>query len=98
MNQVIAAADGAWRVLLAGLLLGAGLPALFALGIRQLAAAHVPDTAGARWHPGLHRAAAYVSFAVVVLAVLLGLSYIVAHGFGYVITFDGIIPVVRPKK
>lgn len=97
MNQIIAAADGAWRVLLAGLFLGAGLPALFAIGVRQLAASHVPDSAGVRWHGGVHRALAYVSFGVVVLAVLLGLSYIIAHGFGYAIAFDGMVPVIRPK-
>lgn len=90
MNQLFAALDGAWRVLLAGLVLGAGLPALFALGVRQLAAAAVPDSAGARWHGGVHRALAYASFAIVVLAVLLGLGYIVAHGFGYSITLSGI--------
>ncbi len=28
--------DGAWRVLLAGLVFGAGLPVVFALGIRSL--------------------------------------------------------------
>lgn len=97
MNQVIAALDGAWRVLFAGLVLGAGLPALFAIGVRQLAASHVPDSAGVRWHAGAHRALAYASFALVVVAVLLGLGYIVAHGFGYTIAFQGILPVIRPK-
>ena len=33
MHNLGFALDGAWRVLLAGLLLGAGLPVLFALGI-----------------------------------------------------------------
>lgn len=33
----IAALDGAWRVLVAGLVLGAGLPILFALGVKSLA-------------------------------------------------------------
>lgn len=97
MNQIMAAADGAWRVLVVGLVLGAGLPAMFALAVRQLAAAHVPDSAGARWPAAAHRAAAYAIFAVVVLAVLLGLGYIIAHGFGYTIAFDGLLPVLRAK-
>ena len=33
----IAALDGAWRVLVAGLVLGAGLPILFALGVKSIA-------------------------------------------------------------
>lgn len=97
MNQVIAAADAAWKVLLAGLILGSGLPALFSIGIRQLAAAHVPDSAGAGWHAGVHKALAYAAFGLALLAVLLGLAYIVAHGFGVRIVFDGIIPVIVDK-
>ena len=37
MHNLGFALDGAWKVLLAGLVLGAGLPVLFALGIRSLA-------------------------------------------------------------
>jgi hypothetical protein len=97
VNQVFAALDAAWKVLVVGLVLGSGLPALFSVGIRQLAAAHVPDSAGAGLPSAVHRALAYLAFAVVLLAVFLGLSYIVAHGFGYTITFDGIWPVVKEK-
>ncbi len=97
MNQVIAALDAAWRVLLVGLVLGAGLPMLFAVGVRQLAAAHVPDSAGARWNAAAHRTFAYAAFALVLLAVLVGLGYIVAHGFGYTIALQGFLPVIRPK-
>lgn len=97
MNQIIAALDAAWRVLFVGLLLGSGLPALFSVGIRQLAAAHVPESAGAGMPPVVHRLLAYLVFGVVLLAVTLGLAYIVAHGFGYKITFDGLWPVIREK-
>lgn len=102
MEQFLAALDGAWRVLLVGLLLGAGLPALFAVGIRSLAwgtggeaERHAegvvlkPHVAG--------RILAYTMFAVVVLAVLAGVGYITAHGLGYSITFNGILPVVTAK-
>ncbi|MBI5027389.1 MAG: hypothetical protein HZB48_00865, partial [Actinobacteria bacterium] len=37
MEQFLAALDGAWRVLLIGMVLGAGLPTMFAFGIRALA-------------------------------------------------------------
>ena len=32
-----------------------------------------------------------------ILSVLLGISYIVAHGLGWTITFNGILPVFTPK-
>lgn len=97
MNQVLAALDSAWRVLAIGLVLGAGLPALFSVGIRQAALARVPESAGVHVHAQLHRVFAALVFAVVVAAVALGLAYIVAHGFGYLITFDGLLPVIRKK-
>ena len=43
MNNLALAADGAWKVLVASLVLGAGLPFVFALGVRARASA-----AGAR--------------------------------------------------
>ena len=46
---------------------------------------------------GLHRAIAYALFAIVVLAILLGLSYIIAHGFGWSIGFNGIVPTFTKK-
>ena len=36
MNNLWLALEGAWHVLLAGIILGAGLPAIFALGLRSL--------------------------------------------------------------
>lgn len=97
MTQVLAALDAAWKVLAVGLLLGAGLPFLFSLGIRQSALARVPESAGVHVHATLHRALAVLLYCVVVLAILLGLAYIVAHGFGYVIGFDGVIPNVKKR-
>ena len=44
------------------------------------------------------KALAYALFAVVLAAVGLGIAYIVAHGFGYSITWvDSIVPVVKKK-
>jgi len=102
MNQLIAALDAAWKVLMVGLLLGAGLPALFALGVRSLAwgtggeAEVHAEVVLPKPHPA-GRAIAYLLFGIVLLAVALGIGYIVAHGFGMVITFNGIWPTFTPK-
>ncbi|MFV0452964.1 MAG: hypothetical protein ACK5LS_12130 [Propioniciclava sp.] len=68
MTQVMAAIDAVWKVLLIGLVLGAGLPALFSLGVRQQAQGR--------------RVLAYAAYAVVGSAVGLGIAGIVAHGLG----------------
>jgi hypothetical protein len=91
----LTALDDAWRILVAGLALGAGLPILFALGVKSLAWAHgdLPDTARnpfGRW-------LAVLLFAVVLLAIVLGIGYIVAHGFGYTIAFDGLMPSISKR-
>ncbi len=102
MDQVMLALEGAGRVLLAGLLLGAGLPALYAFGIRAMAwgaggEAGVHDEGVVlKPHP-IGKVIAWILFGIVILAVLLGISYIVAHGFGWTIKFNGIIPVFAPK-
>jgi hypothetical protein len=91
MGNLHFALDGAWRVLAASLALGAGLPVVFALGIRSLASggeapARVPA-----------RITAYLLFAVVVLGVLLGLTFIVATGFGKALSFEHIFPTIVAK-
>ncbi len=102
MEQLWAALDGAWRVLLVGLVLGAGLPAIFAFGIRALAwgtggDAEIHETGVTmRPHP-LGRALAVTLFAIVVLSVLIGISYIVAHGLGWSVSFNGVVPVFTPR-
>lgn len=97
MAQFIAAAQAALSVLLVSLCLGAGLPLLFSLGVQQLAAAHVPGSAGARWHGTVHKVISFAIFALVVVAVLFGLSYIVIQGFGLKYVFDGLIPHIVHK-
>lgn len=89
----LSALDGAWRVLLAGLTLGAGLPILFALGVKSLAWAN-GDLAGTPRNPA-GRVLAAVLFAFVLLAILLGIGYIVAHGFGYVISWSGGLSITK---
>ena len=78
------ALEGAWQVLAAGLLLGAGLPVLFAVGIRVMATAPYP----------VGRVVGYACFAVVVLGALLGIAFIVASGFGRELTFEHGFPTV----
>ena len=97
MDQLFAALDASWRVLLVGVVLGAGLPTIYALGIRALAwgtggEAEVHE-AGVELKP--HLLGRLIAF--VVLCVLLGIGYIVAHGLGMTITFDGIVPVFTSK-
>lgn len=68
MEQLIAALDAIWKVTAVGLLLGAGLPALFSLGVRSQANGHTVQ--------------AGLAYAAVGLAVIIGIAGIVAHGLG----------------
>ncbi|MEO8851884.1 MAG: hypothetical protein ABI360_09165 [Allobranchiibius sp.] len=66
------------RVLLAGLVFGAGLPIVFAVGVRLLATGHGAETAGrtaTRSNP-VALAAAYALFAIVALVAFLGVLWI----------------------
>ena len=103
MSNVGFALEGAWKVLAAGLLLGAGLPLLFALGIRSLAhgaggeaEVHEAGVTGPRPHP-IGTVVGYTLFAIVVLGVLLGITFIVAGGFGKTISFEHIYPSIVDK-
>jgi hypothetical protein len=93
------AVEGAWKVLLAGLILGAGLPAVFAVGVRSLAwgtggAAEV--AVDARPHP-LGRVLAVVCFLVVLAGIALGLTIIIAAGQGKIVSFDRVYPTIVDK-
>jgi hypothetical protein len=102
MEQFLAALNGAFGVLVIGLVLGAGLPTLFALGLRSLAWGTGGDALldgpdeDRPVHP-VGRAVAYATFAVVILLVLAGIGYITAHGLGWTITFNGVVPVITHK-
>jgi hypothetical protein len=88
-----------WKVVAVGVLLGAGLPALFAVGIRAMAYGQggaAEQDALATPHP-IGRAIGILCFAVVLLAVVLALVYIVATGFGKVLTFDHVFPTIKSK-
>ena len=92
-----------WKILVIGIILGAGLPALFAVGIRSLAygqggeaEVHATGTAAAAPHP-IGRVLAGLCFAIVLLAVVLGIVFIVASGFGKALSFENIYPTIIDK-
>ena len=73
------------QVVLAGVIVGAGIPALFALGLRLLVAPRVADgeatVAGAARRPGTARlVGGFACFAVVVAAIVTGLAFLVSGG------------------
>jgi hypothetical protein len=103
MHNLGFALEGAWQVLVAGLILGAGLPTLFALGIRSLAygaggdaEVHETGVTGPTPHP-IGTVLGWVLFAIVLLVVLLGITFIVASGFGKALSFEHIIPTIVDK-
>ena len=93
-----------WKILLVGVILGAGLPTLFAAGIRAMAYGqggdaelHAAGGASAAAHP-IGKVVAGICFAIVLLAVALGITFIVASGFGKVLSFEHVYPVIADKK
>ena len=97
------ALEGAWKVLLAGLVLGAGLPLVFALGIRSLAwgaggdaEVHPDGGTGPRANPA-GTVLAWLLFLVVLAGIALGITFIVASGFGKQLSFEHIFPTIVDK-
>jgi hypothetical protein len=90
----------AWKVLLYSVVLGAGLPVLYALGIRSLAiGSNGSDTSSApsgRNPAGTVLAA--ILFLVVIAGVAVGLTYIVAAGKGEQLSFSHVYPTIVPKS
>ena len=102
MNNVTLALDGAWKVLVTSLLLGAGLPVVFALGVRARAfAARVgpqegPEADGGRRNP-IGNVLAVACFVLVLLGIALGITIVVASGFGKAVSFQHIYPTIVSK-
>lgn len=82
--------DSAWKVALVSIVLGAGLPALFAIGVRGLAIGNGHESAdGAVHRPNpLGNIVAGIAFLIVIVAIFLGLAVIVSKGFGYEMGFE----------
>ena len=101
MNMIPLALEGAWKVLAAGLVLGAGLPILYAFAVKGLAMAHGAGAiSGEQTKKPIGKLLWWGLLLVILLAASYGISFIVATGIGKVVTFDHVIPwfVDKPKK
>ena len=78
-----------------GLVLGAGLPMIFGLGVRSLAlrAGGDAEVDNARPKP-IGTALAALCFLIVLAAVAVGITVVVASGFGKAVSFEHIYPVL----
>jgi hypothetical protein len=95
------AAETIWKVALASLILGAGLPVLYASGIRSLAWGSGGDAEVTRARPNpVGKILAGVIFLIVAYAIVSGIVYIIATGKGsnYDITFKNLIPEIQKKS
>jgi len=97
-NTLTLAAEALWKILAVGLVLGAGIPVVFSAGIRAMAygAGGSAETAAggtAAPHP-VGRVLGVVCFVVVLLAVALGLTFIIATGFGKALSFEHVYPTL----
>jgi hypothetical protein len=101
VNSIELALKGAYDVLVAGLVFGAGLPVLYALALRALTIGSTtvaePDGTLSYRRSVVGRVLAVLLVAIVIGGVLAGLLLIVASGFGKTVTFDP-LPVVTDKK
>ena len=84
MDIVLKTVSALWQVIAVGLLLGAGLPALFSLGMRSLEHGRVPAPAGVATSSADGTVAstggkigAGICFTVSILAVLFGIVVII---------------------
>lgn len=77
MSTILTSIAPIWKVLLVGLVLGAGLPALFALGIRSSAGTVAGDGSVIAPNPA-NRAVAAICFVVVALVVVAALIVLAA--------------------
>ncbi|HMM96595.1 hypothetical protein [Phycicoccus sp.] len=98
MRSIELALEGAGRVLVAGLLFGAGLPVVYAVAMRALTLGAVDDGDGRVRYSPLGRTVAGLLVAVIVVGVLVGLLLIVAGGFGKAVSFEHVIPTIVDKK
>jgi hypothetical protein len=97
------AGEALWKVLAASVILGAGLPAVFALGIRSLAwgtggEARTDGASGPASAGPAGRIVAVILFLVVAYAIVAGLVFIIASGQGKDISFGHVIPTIVEKK
>ncbi|TQF68653.1 hypothetical protein FK531_12620 [Rhodococcus spelaei] len=85
MDLLTKTLDSLWQVVLVGLLLGAGLPALFAFGLRLLGSGTTATTeagSATTTRSPLAVAGAVTCFAVVVIAIVTGILFIMSDFLG----------------
>ena len=91
-NYLSLTLTGVWKVLAAGLVLGAGLPFVYGLGLRALG---IGTTTKAN---ATGKLIFTICLAIVLIGVALGLMFIIATGLGKQLVFHGILPAIEPKK
>ena len=91
-----------WKVLIYSLILGAGIPVVYALGVRASALGTVgadgAESTVVRRRQVLGKTVAVVCFAVVLAGIGLGLAYIWASGHGDQLSFEHVYPTFVPKS
>ena len=92
MNNLIIAMDGAWKVLVAGLLLGAGIPTLFALAVNGLATAEGGEAAAGAAPRPVSKLVALVFFIIILTLVVYGLAWLIFTSLGFKVGFNGPFP------
>jgi hypothetical protein len=94
-----------WKILLYSLVLGAGLPVVYALGVRSLALGTSGEGGGGATEVETNpvrnpvgSALAAICFLVVIAGVVVGLTYVVAAGKGEQLSFSHVYPTIVPKS
>jgi len=98
MNTLNLALQGAWKVLLAGLVFGTGMPVVYALAMRALTVGSTEIVAADGTTTMKPSAMGKVMMAlligVILIAVAIGILIILAGGLGKVVQFGGDFPFV----
>ncbi|MEA5154233.1 hypothetical protein [Raineyella sp.] len=96
MLQLFLAATA--QVLVVSIIVGAGLPGVFALGVRWMAAGAGGDaeTSHAAARPAC-TALAVLCFALVLAVIAAGLAILISSGLGYTVSFDHVLPTFMKK-
>ncbi len=86
------------QVVAVSVIIGAGLPALFAFGVRALAvgAGGSAEVSGDAGKPVM-KLVAWITFALVLAVIAIALAIIISSGFGYKVSFEHIFPTFIKK-
>lgn len=99
MNNVMLALEGAWKVLAVSLVLGAGMPMVFGLGIRALALGTGGDAEVDHAQPQpIGKVLAALCLLIVLAGVAVGITVVVASGFDKAVSFEHIYPILVKKS